>query len=162
MSFPQRHSFRRRHYRHPADLLGDLRQLRAIRSANRLSRAMTERLMLVVTSVNRCRYCASFHTEVARLSGLSAEEIALLLEGSTQGAPAAELPALLYARHWAEAGGQASPELRAELETRYGVDGATAIERTLRTIWVGNLLGNSWDALLFRLSGGRLSQGGEA
>jgi alkylhydroperoxidase family enzyme len=112
--------------------------------------------------VNRCRYCASFHAEVARLSGLTAEEIALLLEGSIEGAPAAELPALLYARHWAEAGGQAPPELRAELEAHYGADNATAIERALRTIWVGNLLGNSWDAMLFRLSGGRLGQGREA
>lgn len=162
MSFPQRHGFRRRHYRRPAELWGDLRQLVALRGAVSLSRAMTERLMLVVTSVNRCRYCASFHTEVARLSGLSTEEITLLLKGSTRGAPAAELPALLYARHWAEAGGQAPPELRAELETHYGANGATAIERTLRTIWVGNLLGNSWDALLFRLSGGRLAQSREA
>lgn len=162
MSFPQRHSFHRRHYRRPAELWGDLRQLAALRSGARLSRAMTERLMLVVTSVNRCRYCASFHTEVARLSGLSAEEIALLLEGSTHGAPAAELPALLYARHWAEAGGKTPSELRAELEAHYEADVAVAIERTLRTIWIGNLLGNSWDALLFRLSGGRLGQGREA
>lgn len=162
MSFPQRHGFRRPHYHRPAELWGDLHQLAAFRGTARLSRAMTERLMLVVTSVNRCRYCASFHTEVARLSGLSAEEIALLLEGSTQRAPAAELPALLYARHWAEAGGHVPPELRAELDANYGADGATAIERTLRTIWVGNLLGNSWDALLFRLSGGRMGQGREA
>jgi AhpD family alkylhydroperoxidase len=158
MPFPQRHTFRRRHYRRPAELWGDLRRLAALRSTVRLSQAMIERLMLVVTSVHRCRYCASFHTEVGRLSGLSDEEIALLLEGSAERAPLAEVPALLYARHWAEAGGLAPPELRAELEAHYGVERAVAIERVLHTIRVGNLLGNSWDALLFRLSRGRLGQ----
>jgi AhpD family alkylhydroperoxidase len=162
MPLPTRHTFRRRHYRRPHELWDDLRRLAALRSSASISRAMTERLMLVVTSVNRCRYCASFHSEVARLSGLPAEEVALLLEGSTQSAPPSELPALLYARHWAEAGGQASPELRAELAAHYGAEQVVAIERVLRTIWVGNLLGNTWDALLFRLSGGRLGQGREA
>ncbi|MFV9505343.1 MAG: carboxymuconolactone decarboxylase family protein [Oscillochloridaceae bacterium umkhey_bin13] len=159
MSLPKRPGFHRRHYRHPGEFWGDLRQLRSLRSPVKLHQTMIERLMLVVTSVNRCRYCASFHTEVARLSGLSTEEITLLLEGSTQGAPPAEIPALLFARHWAEAGGTAGPELRAELIAHYGTGQALAIERTLRTIWIGNLLGNSWDALLFWLSGGRLGQG---
>lgn len=159
MPFPKHPGFRRRHYRYPTELWRDLRQRRALRNPVKLSSAMTERLMLVVTSVNQCRYCASFHTEVARLSGLSAEEIVLLLDGSTQGVPPAELPALLFARHWAEAGGVAAPALRAELEAQYGADHAVAIERTLRTIWIGNLLGNSWDALLCWLSGGRLGQG---
>jgi AhpD family alkylhydroperoxidase len=158
MSLSQPHTFRRRHYRSPAELWEDLRRLAALRASGTVSPALRERLMLVVTSVNRCRYCAAFHTKAAQLSGLTAVEIALLLEGATEGAPAAELPALLYARHWAEAGGQASPELQAALAAHYGADGAAGIERVLRTIWVGNLLGNSWDALLFQLSGGRLGQ----
>jgi len=114
--------------------------------------------MLLVTSVNRCRYCASYHAQAAQLSGLTAEEVALLLDGSTQDVPAAELPALQYALHWAEAAGKPSPDLRQQLAAHYGPDQANAIERMLRMVWIGNLLGNSWDAILFWISRGRLGE----
>lgn len=149
-------AFRRRYYRHIGELWADLRRLFALRGAGRLAPAPGERLMLTVTAVNRCRYCASYHAQAARLSGVTAEEVALLLDGSTQGAPASELPALLYARRWAEAAGRPAPELRAQLAAHYGAERAAAIERVLAMIWIGNLLGNTWDALLHRLSGGRL------
>jgi len=148
--------FRRRHYQRLGPLWADLRQLAALRGKGEISPAMRERLMLLITSVNRCRYCASYHTQAAPLSGLSAEEIALLLDGSTRDVPQAELPALQYAQRWAEAGGQPPRDLQAQLAAHYGTEQAAAIERVLRTIWIGNLLGNTLDAILFRLSGGRL------
>jgi AhpD family alkylhydroperoxidase len=151
-------TFRRRHYHRAAQLWADLRRLAALRGTGSLSPARRERLMLVVTAVNRCRYCASFHTHVAQLSGLSAAEVALLLDGSTQDAPESEIPALVYARHWAEAAGQPTPELQAQLVAIYGPAQAQAIERVLTMIWIGNLCGNTWDAILFRFSGGRLGQ----
>jgi AhpD family alkylhydroperoxidase len=99
--------FRRRHYQSAAQLGRDLRQLAALRAhpPAAVSPALRERLMLVVTSVNQCRYCAAFHTRAAPLSGLVPGEIALLLGGDLQHAPASELPALLYAHGWATAGG---------------------------------------------------------
>ncbi|MFQ3663969.1 MAG: carboxymuconolactone decarboxylase family protein [Chloroflexaceae bacterium] len=152
-------SFRKRYYRSIAALWSDLRRLAGLRGPGSISPALRERLMLTVTAVNRCRYCAVFHGYVAQLSGLAPQEVSHLLEGTTATAPAAEIPALLYARQWAEAGGQASPELQARLVTIYGQEKARAIERALCMIWIGNLLGNTWDALLFRLSGGRLGGG---
>jgi AhpD family alkylhydroperoxidase len=111
--------------------------------------------MLTVTSVNRCRYCAAFHDGAARLAGASAEEAALLLHGSVGQAPPSEIPALLYALHWAERDGQPPPTLTEELASHYGAGTAAAITFALHAIRVGNLLGNSWDALLYALSGGR-------
>ena len=90
--------------------------------------------------------------------GLSAAEVTLLLDGSTQDAPESEIPALVYARHWAEAAGQPTPELQAKLVAIYGSAQAQAIERVLTMIWIGNLCGNTWDAILFRFFGGRLGQ----
>jgi AhpD family alkylhydroperoxidase len=89
------HPFRRRHYHSAALLWRDLRQL-APRAHPRVavSPALRERLMLVVTSVNQCHYCAVFHTRAAQLSGLTPSEVALLLVGDLQHAPASELPAL--------------------------------------------------------------------
>jgi AhpD family alkylhydroperoxidase len=155
---PSRGTFRRRQYHHAAQLWADLRRLATLRSAETVSSARRERLMLVVTAVNRCRYCATFHTHAAQLSGLSAADVAALLAGSTQGAPQTEIPALVYARHWAEAAGQPALALRAQLEAIYGPAQALAIERVLTMIWIGNLCGNTWDAILFRYSGGRLGQ----
>lgn len=157
MSLPAKGMFRRRHYRSLRQLGADMRRVMRLRGPGRVSPQLRERLILIVTSVNRCPYCATYHAGLAKLSGLSAEEIALLLDGSTAQVPEAEVPALQYARHWAEQAGQALPEFDAQLVDRYGSDQATAINRVLSMIWVGNLLGNSWDALRFKLSGGRFA-----
>ncbi len=149
-------TFRKRYYHSMAMFWSDLRHLASLLGRGSISPALRERLMLTVTAVNRCRYCAAFHGYIGQLSGLPPEEVHRLLDGDVATAPPAELLALLYARQWAEAGGKAPPELQAQLATIYGVEQARAIERALRMIWIGNLLGNTWDALLFRCSGGRL------
>lgn len=154
-------AFRRRYYHNAAQLWHDLRQVATQRGQPQapVSAALRERLMLVVTSVNQCRYCARFHVHAAQLSGLPPDEIALLLGGTLHQAPAAELPALIYAQRWAEAG-EATGEEYTQLVAVYGLAQAAAIERVLRIIWVGNLLGNTWDYLVFRLSRGRFGQHG--
>jgi AhpD family alkylhydroperoxidase len=154
------HPFRRRHYHSAAQLWRDLRQLAVLRAHPRaaVSPALRERLMLVVTSVNQCRYCAVFHTRAAQLSGLLPGEIALLLGGDLQHAPAAELPALLYAHGWAAADGAPDLGRCAQLVAIYGPDLAAGIELVLHAIRIGNLLGNTGDYLLFQVSGGRLGR----
>ncbi len=152
--------FRRRHYRSGAQLWRDLRQLAALRAQRHgaVAPALRERLMLVVTAVNQCRYCAVFHTRAARLSGLAPDEVALLLGGQLQHAPAAEMPALVYAHAWAAADGAPARGSYAQLVAIYGPEAAAGMERVLQVIRIGNLLGNTADYLLFRLSGGRLGQ----
>lgn len=153
-----RDPFPRRYYRRPAQLLEDVRWLARHRahSSGAISPAFRERLMLIVTSVNRCRSCAAFHSGVAPLAGLTGEEIALLLGGRIDAAPADEAPALVYALHWAERDARPEPAREAELVAHYGPVQAGAIHSALRVIRIGNLLGNSWDALLHTVSGGRL------
>lgn len=150
-------TFDRRYYRSPRQLWDDARWLLRNRaSAGAVDRAFRERLMLAVTSVNRCRYCAAFHAHAARLTGVSAEEAEILLQGRVADAPAREVPALLYALHWAEQDGRPDASLRRQLGEQYGAESAAAIEFALRAIRLGNLAGNTWDAMLHRLSGGRL------
>ncbi len=154
------HPFRRRHYHSAAQLWRDLRQLAALRAQPHatVSPALRERLMLVVTAVNQCRYCAAFHARAAQLSGLAPDEIALLLGGDLQHAPAAELPMLVYAHGWAAADGASDLSRYAQLVAIYGSDQAAGIALVLRAIRIGNLLGNTGDYLLFRISGGRLGR----
>lgn len=152
--------FSRRRYESLGQVTGELRaifQRRAeLRKAMRLlDPAFRERLMLTVTQVNGCRYCAQAHARIALEGGLAQEEIEALLSGVTAACPADEMKALLYAQHWAESGGAPSAAARATLLECYGEERTAAIESVLRMIQVGNLSGNTFDYLLYRLSGGR-------
>ena len=70
--------------------------------------------------------------------------------------PREELPALLYAQHWAETGGRTDPAARGRIIETYNEDTVNAIELALRTIQMGNLVGNTMDYIVYRLSFGRL------
>ena len=111
--------------------------------------------MLAVTEVNQCRYCADFHVKLALEAGLSQEEIEQLLAGVIQQCPPDEALAILYARHWAEQAGRPDPEIRQKLVENYGEAKSAAIDIVLRMIQSGNLLGNTFDYLKYRISGGR-------
>jgi AhpD family alkylhydroperoxidase len=155
--------FRRRIYRGPKALLVDLRALlsrrQALRAAMRgenLDRAFRERLMLMVTGVNQCRYCSYVHAREALAAGVPSEQIEALAAGAFGENPPHEAPALLYAQHWAEADGRPDPEARRRVLERYGEQRVGSIEAILLMIRMANLLGNTVDYLLYRVSFGRL------
>lgn len=120
-----------------------------------LPRRFRERLYLAVVAVNRCRYCTYLHTRSALHAGLSPDDVNRLLTGSIEDVPIDEAKALLYAQHWADNHGQPEAQARADLISTYGPKQSRAIEMALLLIQIGSLSGNSFDALLFRLSGGR-------
>jgi hypothetical protein len=70
--------------------------------------------------------------------------------------PKEERLALLYAQHWAETGGHVDPVARERILEVYDQEAVEAIELALRTIQMGNLVGNTMDYALYRLSFGRL------
>ena len=111
--------------------------------------------MLAVTAVNGCRHCSYFHTRQALRSGVSAQEIGRLLSADVANCPEDETVALMYAQHWAESDGCPDPEAVARLEQTYGAEKAEAIHLMLRMIRMGNLLGNSWDYLIYQVTFGR-------
>jgi len=154
--------FKRRTYRGVIelgnDLLFPLRNRAELKQAMRgdlVSFAFRERLMLAVTAVNDCRYYSYFHAKEALKADLPEAEIRHMQDGIVDQAPAEELPALLYAQHWAESNARPDPAARQKLVDTYGPEKAEAIETILRMIRTGNLLGNTADYILFRLSFGR-------
>jgi len=155
--------FNRRTYHSLKDFLTDICYILAHRSSLRkakrgglVSYAFRERLMLVVTEVNGCRYCSYFHAQVALRAGITKEELKDLLDGCIpEGSPEEEIPALLYAQHWAESDTRPDPEAQRRLLDAFGKDKSDAIQIILRMIRMGNLLGNTWDYWLYRLSFGR-------
>jgi AhpD family alkylhydroperoxidase len=154
--------YARRLYTRPVDLIRDLWGL--VRAAARVGRVMRgetisaafrERLMLAVSAVNGCRHCSYAHARQALAAGVSSEEIERLSGGEFDGSPSREIPALLYAQHWAETDGHPEPATRERMIALYGDDEAGAIELALRVIRMGNLGGNTLDHVLYRLTRGR-------
>jgi len=152
-------TFRRRIYRSLAEARADLSYISQRRTLVRrtmrelISPAFRERLMMVVTEVNGCRYCSYYHAREALKSGISAAELQDLLTGTIPGdTPPDEYVALMYAQHWAETDADPDPEAVQRLIETYGEEKAAAIDIVLRMIRVGNLLGNTADYLLYRLS----------
>jgi len=141
----------------PRSFFRDLRELIARRSeiretmqSGRVSRAFAEKIMMAVTAVNRCRYCARYHTHLALKEGIPQDEIARILALELDGFPAEEAVALAFAQHWAETGGNPDPEAELRFRETYGPQVSDDILNWIRMITMGNLLGNSWDALLWR------------
>jgi AhpD family alkylhydroperoxidase len=155
-------NFKRRIYHSLGEVLTDTRVILSQRDLLRttmrggLDPAFRERLMLVVTAVNGCRYCSYAHVRQALSEGISAEEIEMLGEAAFHGSPKEEVPALLYAQHWAETDGNPDPAARASVVERYGEERVERIEIVLRMIRMGNLMGNTFDYVLYRISFGRV------
>jgi AhpD family alkylhydroperoxidase len=158
--------FRKRHYHGLIAAWRDLRSLArqrvVLKEAMRgrlVSPAMRERLMLTVTQVNGCVYCSRFHARLALRAGVTQDELTALLAGSLPPeSPTDEAVAVAYAQHWAESDGQPDSHAQQRLTAVYGQEKADAIHSLLRLIRAGNLAGNTWDYLLYRLSFGRLGQ----
>jgi AhpD family alkylhydroperoxidase len=106
-----------------------------------------ERVMLAVTEVNGCRYCAWIH-------GSWSDYLGERVEGgdAADDAEAAESALLLYARACADAGHPVYPSpLRAVLPD----EAVEAVRATVAQIEVSNLVGNTVDGLLARLTRAR-------
>ena len=138
------------------EIMGKREQMKPLMRGEIIDGRFRERLMLAVTAVNRCKYCSYAHAKQALVEGLKEEEIKALQDGILDDCPESELPGLLYAQHWAETQGKPEPEVREQLGAAYNAETVGAIELTLRTIQMGNLLGNTADYILYRLSFGRL------
>ena len=128
------------------------KRIKKLKSGETIDRAFRERLMLAVTEVNGCRYCAYAHARMALSAGLTQTDIDALAEGSLRGSPPEQIPALLYAQHWAETDAKPDSEARQRVLETYGQSKTEAMEILLRMIRVANLLGNTWDYLMHRVS----------
>ena len=154
--------FKKRTFKNPKEFFSDLwfpiknrKRLREVTNKGLISPAFRERLMLAVTAVEGCRYCSYFHAKQALKSGLIPEEISQLLSGDVNNCPEDEAVAVIYAQHWAESEAHPDPEATLKLEQTYSAEKVESIHLMLRMIQLGNLLGNSWDYLLYRISFGR-------
>jgi AhpD family alkylhydroperoxidase len=154
--------FLRRIYHKISEPLNDFRFMmenRAlIRTAmrNEISIKFRERIMLVVTEVNGCRYCSYFHARMALKAGIPSAELDEFLQGTLplETSPEEE-PALYYAQHWAETNANPDAEALQTIINTYGQRKSDAIHIILHMIRMGNLLGNTMDFWLYKLTFGK-------
>lgn len=152
-------AFTKRIYTWPAfkaavgEAFGNMDDLRQASRRGRVDRAFAEKIMLAVTRVNGCRYCAYGHTRAALAAGVPEAEIQCLMSGDLGCFPEQEAVALAFAQHYAESACRPDPQALQRLVDYYGPETAADIQAYLRMITFGNLYGNTFDALLSRLSG---------
>lgn len=161
----QNRKSRKRTFRNVGHAIGDLSQLlrrpremvRMAKGGSELSPALREKIMLAVTSVNRCRYCSFVHSRLARREGLTIEEVDALLDGKLESEEGEERKnpeereILLYARHWAETEGHPDDEVRGRMVETFGKRRTESFETAIRAIMFGNYFGNGFDTLLDKL-----------
>ena len=134
------------------DVFAHLPDMRAAMRGGRVNKSFAERIMLAVTQVNGCRYCHYGHAKAALAAGITETEIRDLFEGELDKVPPTQVVALTFAQHYAETEGYPDPAAWQRVVDTYGPESARDIMAYIRMITMGNLLGNTFDALLYRLT----------
>ena len=137
-------------------IFSGLRTVRCFSRAKRndgLSTEFAERIMLAVTEVNGCALCSYAHTKIALEAGMRNEEIQNMLAGDMADTPAEELPAVLFAQHYAERRGKPAQKTWERIIEVYGPSMAYGILGAVRMIMMGNAFGIPWGSFLSRFKG---------
>jgi len=117
-----------------------------------LDKPFQERLMLAVTEVNGCAMCSYAHTKMALEAGLDSESIRELLSGTFDGIPESQLPAVLFAQHYAETRGKPTKETWNQIVKDYSKPTALGILGAIRMIMVGNTYGVPFGSFIHRFT----------
>ncbi|MDK2867587.1 MAG: hypothetical protein PWP51_2866 [Clostridiales bacterium] len=143
-------------------LFNGLRTFRYMRQAKKeglLDDPFIERIMLAVTEVNGCEICSYGHTKMALEIGMDEAEIKKLLTGDTSELSLEEVPAIVFAQHYADTRGVPSEEAWEKIVDYYGKPKALGILGAIRAIMVGNAYGIALSALRSRLRGKPITKG---
>jgi len=125
------------------DVSKTMPSLRKIPKEDRISPQLSEKIMLAVCGVNECSHCSYLHTKTALEKDVPEDQIRDLLAGQFGNAAGDELPALLFAQHYAESRGAVSREAEESVTTAYGSAKVSHIKAYLLTVNFGNLCCNT-------------------
>lgn len=129
-----------------------------IRSAFRpkTSKTLREKVMLGVTAINNCRYCAWGHSHWAVSQGIPLEEVNQILSNqadSLKASDPAEAAAILFGQHYAEHLNEIDPDSVKNLRNYFSQAEVREILGYVYFITFTNLSGNTVDVLLERIRG---------
>ncbi len=118
------------------------------------SKALREKVMLGVTAINDCRYCAWGHSHWAISQGVPLETINQILSNQDDSLKAhdpAEAAAILFGQHYAEHLGEIDPDAVKSLRNYFSQSEIREIVGYVYFITFTNLSGNTVDVVLDRL-----------
>lgn len=119
-----------------------------------ITKQMKERLMLAVTKVNGCSLCSFVHTKIALSTGMTNEEIKLILDGEYKEISDDELLAVLYAEHYADTHEAPDEDFNHKILEYYGKEKCEGIKCICCVITMTNALGitmdHFWQRITFR------------
>lgn len=118
-----------------------------------IDKQFIERIMLSVTEVNGCPICSYAHTRMALNEGMSSDEIKSMLSGEFGHIPPDQVKAVLFAQHYADVRSHVDSKAYSALEEFYGRKKARIILSAVQMIYVGNLYGIPYSALISRMKG---------
>ncbi|MBN1523169.1 MAG: carboxymuconolactone decarboxylase family protein [Spirochaetales bacterium] len=117
--------------------------LRKILRREQITPQFREKLMLVVSQTNQCAYCSFLHAKKALEEGISQNTIDNILDIEEGHFTPKEIPAVLFARHFAETKGNVSPLSIHTLTEYYGEHTSRQIQAFLQSVLFGNLCCNT-------------------
>ena len=112
--------------------------------------------MIVVTAVNDCRYYPYYHSKLALKTGIIFDELDSLLEVDLKDSPDEKKIALHYARYWADENGKVEDYFKEKLIKIYGIKKAEAINLAIRSMKFGDMVSNTIDYFLYKITLGLL------
>lgn len=95
-------------------------------------------------------YIVIMHTKMALEAGMSNEKIQNMLAGVSDDVPEKEMPAVVFAQHYAETRGYPSKKSWERTVEIYGLREAKGILGVIRIIMFGNTAGVAWGSFVNR------------
>ena len=130
--------------------------LRSSKKLRLMNKKLKERIMLAITEVNGCAMCSYVHTKIALSSGMSDEDIKLILDGNTDNIPLDEAVAVMFAQEFASSNENPSIESIERLVRTYGFKKSELILAACHMITMTNGMGISMDSFYNRLKFNRV------
>lgn len=133
---------------------GQLPTIFRIWQKHEIEAGFREELMLAVSKLNDCKYCAWGHHEWAHAAGISDDELDHIEHGDPEGVDRAKWLAISYVVALVSSDFKHVPhELIQEMQASYSKNEINEIELVARMMDVANRAANTFDAMLSRLHG---------
>ncbi len=117
-------------------------------------RELMDKILLVVTGINNCKYCTWIDAKIALNDGIDKENVLhILRQNFHTDANKKELPALIYAQNFTETNRHPEAKIVKNLYNTYGEETADKVKLAVRVVTFGNMYFNTWLAVLSRFKG---------
>lgn len=116
-----------------------------------MNKQLKERIMLSITEVNGCSLCSYVHTRAALSSGMTRDNIKMILDGNHDSIPLQDAVAVMFSQDFAYSKENPSDESINRLIEEYGIQKAELVIAASNIITMTNGMGIAMDLFLKRI-----------